>query len=314
MSDLSPQRSAAEPTPTEEASQRPDADEQPAVDGAASAEIAAETPAEPAESDDERKPSVFDVELPEYAGPLDLLLDLIRKQKINVYDIPIHKITAQYLEYLKRAEQLNVDLGGEFIFMASTLIHIKSKMLLPKDPTIPEEEQEDPREELVRQLVEHEKFVQAAQMLREKRVIEENVWSNPPVDAFDEDDEDEPGVTATVFDLVKTFQTVLERFKNRPTYEISDEEVSVASRIEFLKNMLLSEDRPLSLEEVFERQANVRALVATFLALLELVRMQAVQLRQSETFGSIVLRKHKMFDTVFNEDGPLTAADAEYSE
>jgi len=273
----------------------------------------AENPEREAEQAEEREPSAFDVELPEYAGPLDLLLDLIRKQKINVYDIPIHKITAQYLDYLKRAEQLNVDLGGEFVFMASTLIHIKSKMLLPKDPTIPEEEQEDPREDLVRQLIEHEKFVQAAQMLRDKRVIEENVWSNPPVDAFDDEDEDEPGVAATVFDLVKTFQTVLERFKNRPTYEVSDEEVSVASRIEFLKNMLLSEDRPLSLEEVFERQASVRALVATFLALLELVRMQAVQLRQPETFGAIVLRKHKMFDTVFNEDGPLTAADAEYS-
>ncbi len=267
----------------------------------------------PQRVDDEGPASPFDVSIPEYAGPLDLLLDLIRKHKINVYDIPIHQITAQYLEYLKKAGELNIDLGGEFVFMASTLIHIKSKLLLPKDPTVPEEEQEDPRDELVRQLLDHEKFVQAAQMLREKRVVEENVWSNPPIESFLDEDEDEPGLAVSAFDLVKTFEAVLERFKNRPTYEIAEEEVSVASRIEFLKNMLLSEDRPLDLAEVFERQPSVRALVATFLAVLELVRMQAVALRQGELFGAIVIRKHKMFDAVFADDGPLTVADAEYA-
>ncbi len=263
--------------------------------------------------DDEREPSPFDVAIAEYAGPLDLLLDLIRKHKINIYDIPIHRITAQYLDYLKKAEQFNIDLGGEFVFMAATLIQIKSKMLLPKDPMVPEDEQEDPRDELVRQLLDHEKFMQAAQMLRDKRVIEENVWSNPPIGSFLEEDDDEPGIAVSAFDLVKTFESVLERFKNRPTYNIAEEEVSVASRIDFLKNMLLSEDRPLDLAEVFERQPSVRALVATFLAVLELVRMQAVALRQSEIFGSIVIRKHKMFDAVFADDGPMTAADAEYA-
>lgn len=260
----------------------------------------------------QRDPSPFDVSIPEYAGPLDLLLDLIRKHKINIYDIPIHQITAQYLDYLKKAEELNIDLGGEFVFMASTLIHIKSKLLLPKDPTVPEEEQEDPRDELVRQLLDHEKFVQAAQMLREKRVVEENVWSNPPIESF-LDDDDEPGLAVSAFDLVQTFETVLERFKNRPTYDVGEDEVSVASRIEFLRNMLLSEDRPLELSEVFERQPNVRALVATFLAVLELVRMQAVALRQGELFGAIVIRKHKMFDAVFADEGSASAADAEYA-
>ena len=125
--------------------------------------------------------------------------------------------------------------------------------------------------------------------------------------------ESEPGLTVGVFDLVKTFEAVLERFKNRPTYEIEEEQVSVASRIQFLRNVLLSEDRPISLTEVFERQSSVQGLIATFLALLEMVRMQAILLRQGEAFGSIVLRKHKMFDTVFSDDGPWTAADAEYS-
>ncbi|MDA0205116.1 MAG: segregation/condensation protein A [Acidobacteria bacterium] len=261
-------------------------------------------------SGDESRPGGFAIDLPQYEGPLDLLLDLIRKHKINIYDIPIHQITSQYLGYLKQAQNLNIDLGGEFVFMASTLILIKSKTLLPKDPTIPEDEQEDPRDELVRQLLDHEKYVQAAQMLREKRLFEENVWSNPQAKAFLDD---EPaGVAADVFDLVKTFEQVLERFKTRPVYDVPDEEVSVASRIEFIKNMLMSEDRPVNLLEVFERQPGVRALVATFLAVLELVKLQAVALRQSELFGAIEMRKHKMFDAVFSEGGPLTSADSEY--
>jgi segregation and condensation protein A len=271
---------------------------------------------EPLDSDsddsleDESTPGGFAIDLPQYEGPLDLLLDLIRKHKINIYDIPIHQITSQYLGYLKQAQNLNIDLGGDFVFMASTLILIKSKTLLPRDPTIPEDEQEDPRDELVRQLLDHEKYVQAAQMLREKRLFEENVWSNPPAKAFLDD---EPaGVAADVFDLVKTFEQVLERFKSRPVYNVSDEEVSVASRIEFIKNMLMSEDRPVNLLEVFERQPGVRALVETFLAVLELVKLQAVTLRQSELFGAIEMRKHKMFDAVFSEGGPLTSADSEY--
>lgn len=275
---------------------------------------AAEAP--PAEGE-QRRPDektggdIFDVRIEEFDGPLDLLLTLIRRQKIKIYDIPIAKITQQYLDYLRRAGELNIDLGGEFVFMAATLIHIKSKMLLPKDPTLPDGEEDDPREELVQQLLDHEKFTQAAQMLREKRIVAENIWSNPALEAF-QDDDDEPGFAVTVFDLVKTFEAVVERFRNRPTYEVEAEEVSIAGRIEYLKNMLLSEDRELSLREIFERQASLKALIATFLALLEMVRMQAVILRQKELFGEIVIRKHKMFDAVFNEEGPLTAPDAEY--
>ncbi|MEZ5361725.1 MAG: segregation/condensation protein A [Bryobacterales bacterium] len=294
MDETTPETSAASPTPADE-QLRTDAEGQP------------EAEAEP------REPGPLDVDLPIYAGPLDLLLDLVRKHKLNVLDLPIAQITEQYLAYLKQAEDLNIDLGGEFVFMASTLILIKSKMLLPKDPTVPDEEQEDPREELVRQLIDHEKFIQAAQMLKQKREVEENVWSNPPLEVFADDEDMEPGLEVSVFDLVKTFESVLERFKNRPTLEVHGEEVSVASRIEFLRNMLVSVDRPVELLEVFERQPNARALVATFLAVLEMVRMQAVLLRQTELFGSIVLRKHKMFDVVFSDAGPLTEPDAEYT-
>jgi segregation and condensation protein A len=306
MDETTPETSAASQTP---------ADEELRTDAVAAAD--GEQPSAPEEGPDQgpeeeaREPGPLDVKLPIYAGPLDLLLDLVRRHKLNVLDLPIAQITEQYLAYLKQAEDLNIDLGGDFVFMASTLILIKSKMLLPKDPTLPEDEQEDPREELVRQLIDHEKFIQAAQMLKQKREVEENVWSNPPLEAF-EDEDTEPGLAVSIFDLVKTFEDVLERFKNRPTYEIAEEEVSVASRIEFLRNMLVTVDRPVELLEVFERQPSARALVATFLAVLEMVRMQAVLLRQSEAFGSIVLRKHKMFDVVFSDGGPVTAADAEY--
>jgi len=275
----------------------------------ASAEESAKLGFEPPASE-ETPSAAFDIELPQYEGPLDLLLDLIRKHKINIYDIPIHQITNQYLNYLRQAKDFDIDLGGEFVFMASTLILIKSKTLLPKDPTVPEEEQEDPRDELVRQLLDHEKFVQAAQMLRDKRLVEENVWSNPPATTFADDDG--PGISVDVFDLVKTYEEVLDRFKSRPVYDVADEDVSVASRIEFIKNMMLSEDRDIDLREVFERQPGVRALVATFLAVLELVKLQAIALRQAELFGSIEIRKHKMFDAVFSDDGPLTSADSEY--
>jgi len=250
------------------------------------------------------------VDLEQFQGPLDLLLHLIRTQKINLYDIPIAKITKQYLAYLKQADQMNIDLGGEFVFTAATLIHIKSKMLLPSDPTLPEGEQEDPRLELVQQLIEHEKFVQAAQMLREKRMVEENVWTRPADEAFLEDTE-EPGLAVGLFDLVKVFEKVLERAKNRPSCEVSAEEVSVRSRIEYLKNLLLSTEGGISLRDIFERQPSRQALIATFLAVLELVRMQAIVLRQKQLFDEIVIRKHKMFDTVFNSADVFGGAEYE---
>ena len=135
---------------------------------------------------------------------MDLLLDLIRKQQIDIKDIPIATITAQYLEYMEQAREMDIDLSAEFVYMAATLIHIKSKMLLPRDPALgPDSETaEDPRQELVDRLLEHERFKNAAEMLQQKRMIEENVWSNPQMKAFVSEDDD-PGLAITLFDLVK---------------------------------------------------------------------------------------------------------------
>jgi segregation and condensation protein A len=148
--------------------------------------------------------SPLNFHLDQYEGPLDLLLDLIRKQQIDIKDIPIATITAQYLEYLEKAREMDIDVGAEFVYMAATLIHIKSKMLLPSDPALQKEgeEAEDPRQELVERLLEHERFKNAAEMLQQKRLIEENVWSNPQLKTFI-NESDDPGLAVTLFDLVK---------------------------------------------------------------------------------------------------------------
>ena len=146
-----------------------------------------------------------------YEGPLDLLLDLIRKQDIDIYDIPIAKITAQYLAYVERIRQFDVNVASEFIYMAAVLIHIKSKMLLPRDPLAPADAVEDPRNELVNRLLEHEKFKFAAQMLLQKQQIEDAVLTNPAIRDFIDAEGTEPEIAADVIDLVKTFQQILDR-------------------------------------------------------------------------------------------------------
>src|SRR5438445_1840932 len=165
--------------------------------------------------------SPLNFHLEQYDGPLDLLLDLIRKQQIDIKDIPIATITSQYLEYMDKAREMDIDLGAEFVYMAATLIHIKSKMLMPRDPALAPEGDEsgDPRQELVDRLLEHERFKNAAEMLQQKRMIEENVWSNPQIKAFISEDDD-PGLAISLFDLIKAFGQVLDRAKNRPVYEV----------------------------------------------------------------------------------------------
>jgi len=236
-----------------------------------------------------------------YDGPLDLLLDLIRRQDIDIYDIPIAKITGQYLAYIENLQQLDVDVAAEFIYMASLLIHIKSKMLLPRDPDAPPEE-EDPRDELVRRLLEHEKFKSAAQMLMQKQQIEDAVVSNPSLKDFREAEGTEPELAADVVDLVRTFQEILDRARNRPVLQVDEETVTVAQMIEFFRRRLLLEDRPIRLKRLLQHITSRNALISSFLALLELVRLQAILLRQDRVFGEVVIKKHAMFDTVMGEE------------
>lgn len=240
-----------------------------------------------------------------YDGPLDLLLDLIRKQDINIYDIPIAQITAQYLAYVEKLKNLDVNLAADFVYMASLLIHIKSKMLLPRDPSLAADQQEDPRAELVNRLLEHERFKTAAQMLMQKQQIEEAVLTNPAMKEFRNAEGTEAELAVDVVDLVKTFREVLERLKSKPVLKLDEENISVGSMIDYVRRRMLLEDKPLKLKQVLRHLNSQRALVCAFLAVLELVRLQAVLLRQDGVFGEILLKKHTAFDTAFGEQSAI---------
>lgn len=258
--------------------------------------------------------SPLNVHLDQYEGPLDLLLDLIRKQQIDVRDIPIATITAQYLAYMDQARQLDFDLGADFVYMAATLIHIKSRMLLPRDPELEKDTpDEDPRKELVDRLLEHERFKNAAEMLQQKRLIEENVWSNPQLKNFVSEDED-PGLAITLFDLVKAFGELLERAKDRPVYEVGEPDVGVGDMILHLRGVFekAGPDEPVFILRIFERQRTRRAMIALFLAVLEMIKLQAVVVAQPELFGEIALQRHKQFDNVFASDQPIMAIEKDY--
>lgn len=235
-----------------------------------------------------------------YDGPLDLLLDLIRKQDIDIYDIPIAKITAQYLAYVEHIKQLDVDLAAEFIYMASLLIHIKSKMLLPKDPDAPADEQ-DPRLELVNRLLEHERFKTAAQMLMQKQQIEDAVLSNPALRDFKDAEGTEPELATDVIDLVKTFQKILERAKERPVLTFDEESVTIGQMIEYVRRRLMVEDRPVRLKSLLRNIHSRQGLICAFLGLLELIRLQAIVARQDAIFGDVVIKKHTGFDSIVGD-------------
>jgi segregation and condensation protein A len=255
----------------------------------------------------------YKINIPMYEGPLDLLLDLIKQQKMNIHDIQISKITAQYLDYLHKLEELDVDVSSEFIYMAATLIYIKSKMLLPLDPLAgPEETEGDPRAELVQRLVEHEKFKNAAQLLYQKQQIEENVWSKPDKSLYN-DEGTEGELVVSLVDLVKVFQQVLERRREVSRIELQHEQFSVAQMIAQLRAQIIaSAENAVNLIQFFEACPSRHAMIVAFLAVLEMVKLQAVALVQEKQFGEIVVRKHKMFDLVFDESGGIKQIDEEY--
>ena len=237
-----------------------------------------------------------------YDGPYDLLLDLVRKQNIDIYDIPMAKITAQFLAYVEHIKASDVDTAGEFIYMSALLIHIKSKMLLPRDPLeAAEGTAEDPRRELVERLLEHERFRNAAQMLQQKRQLEEATWTNPGMREFREAADADQDIAADTLDLVRVFREIIERAKNRPVLDVSEDAVTVRQMIDFVRRRLMMEDRPVGLSKLLSNTRSVGAVVAMFLALLELVRLQAVLLRQDRGFGEIYVKKHEQFEQVINE-------------
>ena len=275
---------------------------QPAAEQRAGEKAAAKSAARQKQLDDAAEESPFSVIVGQvYDGPLDLLLDLIRKQDIDIYDIPIAKITAQFLAYVNQLKASDVDVAGEFIYTASLLIHIKSRMLLPRSPAGPEEADGDPRRELVERLLEHERFKNAAQMLQQKQMLEAATWTNPGFREFKDDTAAEPEIAADTVDLVRVFRDILDRARKRPIFNVEEDAVTVGQMIQFLSRRLALEDKPVALRRLLSHTRSERALVAMFLALLELVRLQAILLRQDRAFSEIFIKKNSGFDAVMNE-------------
>ncbi len=289
---------AQEPAPAPEAAVSAALSTRPTAEEKAAARLAARQK----KLDESAEQSPFSVIVGQvYDGPLDLLLDLIRKQDIDLYDIPIARITAQFLAYVNQLRASDVDVAGEFIYTASLLIHIKSRMLLPRTDAAPEEAAEDPRRELVERLLEHERFKNAAQMLQQKQMLEAATWTNPGLREFQDDEAAEPEIAADTVDLVRVFREILERARKRPILDVSEDSVTVSQMIQFLARRLNMEDKPVALRRLLSHTHSERALIAMFLALLELVRLQAVLLRQDRQFSEIFIKKHTGFDAVMNE-------------
>jgi segregation and condensation protein A len=244
------------------------------------------------------------IHLEEFEGPLDLLLYLIRKDRIDIHDIPIAPITRQYMEYLELMKELNLDVAGEFMVMAATLIHIKSKMLVPVDPTEADadEEAEDPREALVRRLLEFQRYKEAAGMLHQKREIRAATWTRPDTVLPAFDDAGEEMLEAGLFDLISAFKELLDRRKTLLDHEVEPSGKSVELRMEELL-VLLREGESLDFLELFASQETKSDMIVTFLALLELVRLKRIRVYQRGIFGPI-----RVFRPVGPEPAPAPAA------
>ena len=226
------------------------------------------------------------LKLGEFAGPLDLLLYLIKQEKANIFDIPIAKITDEYLKYIKLMQKLDISVAGDFLVMAATLIEIKSKMLLPKEILPESEDEEDPRQELVDRLLEYETFKSASQMLYERSTVEQAVFNRGKLESDDNNGE----ISATVFDILKAFQNIVERHKEEIKMEIHREEITLAEMMKNLKRRIF-EGKEISVLKFFEEMKTRRELVTAFVAVLEIVRTESIKLIQQATFGDIILKK-----------------------
>lgn len=241
----------------------------------------------PEQSEEERRDS-YRVKLEIFEGPMDLLLYLIKKDEIEIKDIPIARITEQYLEYLTLMRELDISIAGDFLVTAATLIYIKSKMLLPPAPKIEGEEDlnEDPRAELIERLLEYQKFKSAAQMLHSRGEIESASFPRGQL----ETDKSNPEVSATVFDLLRVFREILKRVESEAQMEIQREEVTMAEKLAQI-NTRLESGEEINVREIFELSRTKRELILTFLAFLELVKEFKIHLTQRELFGDIFARK-----------------------
>ncbi len=242
------------------------------------------------------QPEALRIKLPVFEGPLDLLLYLIKRDEVDIYDIPIFKITEEYLQYLDLMKMLDLDLAGEYLVMAATLVYIKSRMLLPveQQPPADDVEDDDPRWELIRQLVEYKKFKEAANQLMQQEAHREAIFPRPAVEpvfeAWASPATEPPGI----FDLLSAFQKVLERFQEPENLrDIFEERYTVADKIQMMVELFKTRDRVLFVE-LFREAASRTEVVVTFLALLEMARLRRVKIRQSDLFADIEIARAEM--------------------
>jgi segregation and condensation protein A len=233
----------------------------------------------------------YPVRLENFEGPLDLLLHLIRKHEVNIYDIPIALITQQYLDYIDLMQELNLDVAGEFLVMAATLIHIKSRMLLPRPDPAQEDPEEDPREALVRRLLEHQKFKAAAELLHERETLRSAQWTRAdgPI-AQIAGEAPEPEIEVDLFSLITAFRSVVERAKQRPKMYLPGEQIPIEERIDQLLTRL-SETQACGFEDLFADMQSRAGMIVTFLALLEMIRLKLIRVFQSGAMGAIRIYK-----------------------
>ncbi|HEX5475942.1 MAG TPA: segregation/condensation protein A [Vicinamibacterales bacterium] len=233
----------------------------------------------------------YPVHLANFEGPLDLLLHLIKRNEVSIYDIPIALITSQYLAYIDLMQEMNLDVAGEFLVMAATLIHIKSRTLLPRvDPT-QEDPAEDPREALIRRLLEHQKFKAAAELLHERETLRSAQWTRPDGPIVEIAGEaPEPEIEVDLFSLITAFRAVVERAKQRPKVYLPMEQIPIELRIEQLMSRL-SETEACGFEDLFEDVQSRPGLIVTFLALLEMIRLKLIRVFQSGVVGPIRVYK-----------------------
>jgi segregation and condensation protein A len=220
-----------------------------------------------------------------FEGPLDLLLHLIQKNELDIFNIPIALITEQYLEYLQLMKVLNLDVAGEYLLMASTLLHIKSKMLLPKSSE-KEEEEEDPREELIRRLLEYQKYKQAGGELEKRPMLDRDVFIRL-MPAEPEEVPEEERIEVNLLELLEAFRQVLERVKTETVHEVILEHLSVEDKIQEILTLLERENRSLTFHRFFPEQASRRVVIITLLAILELVKMKRIRIFQLAPFETI---------------------------
>jgi segregation and condensation protein A len=233
----------------------------------------------------------YPVRLDNFEGPLDLLIHLIKQNELNIYDIPIALVTKQYLDYIDLMQEMNLDVAGEFLVMAATLIHIKSRMLLPRPDPTQDDPEEDPREALVRRLLEHQKFKAAAELLHERETLRSAQWTRPdgPITEI-AGEAPEPEIEVDLFSLITAFRAVVERAKQRPKIYLPGEQIPIEVRIDELLSKL-SETEACGFEDLFADVQTRPGLIVTFLALLEMIRLKLVRVFQAGAMGPIRVYK-----------------------